>query len=71
MLTDFAKLETFLTVVRENLFSKSFRQNSRISNSCYSTTNEIYYYLDYFKIVDEKNGIKLTKKKDKYYMALH
>ena len=40
MLTDFAKLETFLTVVRRKSFSKASAKLG-ISTSSY-TTNEIY-----------------------------
>ncbi len=62
MLTDFAKLETFLTVVREKSFSKA---SAKIGISQPAVTQQMKFIEDYLdiKIVDrKKNGIGLTKK---------
>jgi len=61
MLTDFAKLETFLTVVREKSFSKA---SAKLGVSQPAVTQQIKFIEDYLdtKIVDrKKNGIRLTK----------
>ncbi len=61
MLTDFAKLETFLTVVREKSFSKA---SSKLGISQPAVTQQMKFIEDYLdtKVVDrKKNGIKLTK----------
>jgi DNA-binding transcriptional LysR family regulator len=61
MLTDFAKIETFLTVVREKSFSKA---SSKLGISQPAVTQQIKFMEDYLdtKIVErKKNGIRLTK----------
>ncbi|AXX96182.1 MULTISPECIES: LysR family transcriptional regulator [Arcobacter] len=61
MLTDFAKLETFLTVVREKSFSKA---SAKLGISQPAVTQQMKFIEDYLdvQIVDrKKNGIKLTK----------
>lgn len=61
MLTDFAKLGTFLTVVREKSFSKA---SAKLGISQPAVTQQIKFIEDYLetKIVDrKKNGIRLTK----------
>lgn len=61
MLTDFAKLGTFLTVVRERSFSKA---SAKLGISQPAVTQQIKFIEDYLdtKIVDrKKNGIRLTK----------
>ena len=61
MLNDFAKLETFLTVVREKSFSKA---SAKLGISQPAVTQQMKYIEDYLdvQIVDrKKNGIKLTK----------
>lgn len=61
MLTDFAKLETFLTVVREKSFSKA---SAKLGISQPAVTQQMKYIEDYLdvQIVDrKKNGIRLTK----------
>ncbi|OCL88613.1 HTH-type transcriptional regulator CysL [Aliarcobacter thereius] len=61
MLRDFAKLETFLTVVREKSFSKA---SAKLGISQPAVTQQMKFIEDYLdvQIVDrKKNGIKLTK----------
>ena len=61
MLTDFAKLETFLTVVREKSFSKA---SAKLGISQPAVTQQMKYIEDYLdvQVVDrKKNGIRLTK----------
>ena len=61
MLTDFTKLETFLTVVREKSFSKA---SAKLGISQPAVTQQMKFIEDYLdtKVVDrKKNGIKLTK----------
>lgn len=61
MLTDFAKLETFLTVVREKSFSKA---SAKLGISQPAVTQQMKFIEDYLdvQIVDrKKNGIRLTK----------
>ena len=61
MLTDFAKLETFLTVVREKSFSKA---SAKLGISQPAVTQQMRFIEDYLdaKVVDrKKNGIRLTK----------
>jgi molybdate transport repressor ModE-like protein len=61
MLTDFAKIETFLTVVREKSFSKA---SSKLGISQPAVTQQIKFMEEYLdtKIVErKKNGIRLTK----------
>ncbi len=61
MLTDFAKLETFLTVVKEKSFSKA---SSKLKISQPAVTQQIKFIEGYLnvKVVDrKKNGISLTK----------
>lgn len=61
MLTDFAKLETFLTVVREKSFSKA---SAKLGISQPAVTQQMKFIEDYLdvQVVDrKKNGIRLTK----------
>lgn len=61
MLTDFAKLETFLTVVREKSFSKA---SAKLGISQPAVTQQMKYieeYLDVQVVDRKKNGIRLTK----------
>jgi LysR family transcriptional regulator, transcriptional activator of the cysJI operon len=61
MLRDFAKLHTFLTVVKEKSFSKA---SAKLGISQPAVTQQIKFIEDYLdtKIVErKKNGIKLTK----------
>jgi len=61
MLKDFAKLQTFLTVVKEKSFSKA---SAKLGISQPAVTQQIKYIEEYLdtKIVErKKNGIKLTK----------
>ena len=61
MLTDFAKLETFLTVVKEKSFSKA---SAKLGISQPAVTQQMKFIEDYLdtKVVDrKKNGIRLTK----------
>ncbi len=61
MLNDFAKLETFLTVVREKSFSKA---SAKLGISQPAVTQQMKFIEEYLdvQIVDrKKNGIKLTK----------
>jgi len=67
MLTDFAKLETFLTVVREKSFSKA---SAKLGISQPAVTQQMKFIEDYLdvQIVDrKKNGIRLTKEGQKLY----
>ncbi len=67
MLTDFAKLETFLTVVRERSFSKA---SAKLGISQPAVTQQMRYIEDYLdvQVVDrKKNGIRLTKKGQMLY----
>jgi LysR family transcriptional regulator, transcriptional activator of the cysJI operon len=61
MLKDFAKLQTFLTVVKEKSFSKA---SAKLGISQPAVTQQIKFIEDYLdtKIVErKKNGIRLTK----------
>jgi DNA-binding transcriptional LysR family regulator len=67
MLTDFAKLETFLTVVREKSFSKA---SAKLGISQPAVTQQMRFIEDYLdtKVVDrKKNGIRLTKEGNMLY----
>ena len=67
MLKDFAKLHTFLTVIKETSFSKA---SAKLGISQPAVTQQIKYIEDYLdtKIVDrKKNGIKLTKEGEDLY----
>lgn len=71
MLKDFAKLQTFLTVVKEKSFSKA---SAKLGISQPAVTQQIKFIEEYLdtKIVErKKNGIKLTKEgEDLYRIAL-
>ncbi len=71
MLKDFAKLETFLTVVREKSFSKA---SAKLGISQPAVTQQIKFiekYLDCKVIERKKNGVILTKEgEDLYKIAL-
>ena len=61
MLKDFAKLQTFMTVVKEKSFSKA---SAKLGISQPAVTQQIKFIEDYLdsRIVErKKNGIKLTK----------
>ncbi len=65
LLKDFAKLETFLTVVREKSFSKA---SAKLGISQPAVTQQIKFIEDYLdtKIIErKKNGIVLTKNGEK------
>jgi DNA-binding transcriptional LysR family regulator len=67
MLKDFAKLETFLTVVKERSFSKA---SKKLGISQPAVTQQIKWLEDYLdnRIVDrKKNGITLTKTGEDLY----
>ncbi|QOG11995.1 LysR family transcriptional regulator [Arcobacter sp. FWKO B] len=66
MLSDFSKLETFLTVVRERSFSKA---SAKLGISQPAVTQQIKFIEDYLdtRIVDrKKNGIRLTKEGEQF-----
>ncbi len=66
MLSDFSKLETFLTVVKERSFSKA---SAKLGISQPAVTQQIKFIEDYLdtKIVDrKKNGIRLTKEGEQF-----
>ncbi len=71
MLKDFAKLQTFMTVVKEKSFSKA---SAKLGISQPAVTQQIKFIEDYLdsKIVErKKNGIKLTKEgEDLFRIAL-
>jgi len=71
MLKDFAKLETFLTVIRERSFSKA---SAKLGISQPAVTQQIKFiekYLDCKIIERKKNGVVLTKEgEDLYRIAL-
>ncbi len=71
MLKDFAKLLTFLAVVKEKSFSKA---SAKLGISQPAVTQQIKYIEDYLdtRIVErKKNGIKLTKEgEDLYRIAI-
>ncbi|MFP4333826.1 MAG: LysR family transcriptional regulator, partial [Campylobacterales bacterium] len=65
MIRDFAKLETFLVVVKEKSFSKA---SAKLGISQPAVTQQIKFLEDYLdtKIIErKKNGIKLTKEGEK------
>jgi len=67
MLKDFAKLQTFLTVVKEKSFSKA---SAKLGISQPAVTQQIKFIEEYLdtKIVErKKNGIKLTKEGEDLY----
>jgi len=67
MLKDFAKIETFLTVVKERSFSKA---SAKLGISQPAVTQQIKFIEDYLesKIVErKKNGIKLIKEGEDLY----
>ena len=68
MLTDFAKLKTFLTVVREKSFSKA---SIKLNISQPAVTQQMKFIEQYFdvQLVDrKKNGIRLTKEGQMIYL---
>ncbi len=71
MLKDFAKLQTFLTVIKEKSFSKA---SAKLGISQPAVTQQIKFIEEYLdtKIVErKKNGIKLTKEgEDLYRIAI-
>ncbi|MEA1918173.1 MAG: LysR family transcriptional regulator [Campylobacterota bacterium] len=67
MLRDFAKLNTFLAVIKEKSFSKA---SAKLGISQPAVTQQIKFIEDYLdcKIVErKKNGIKLTKEGEDLY----
>lgn len=65
MLSDFTKLNTFLTVVKEKSFSKA---SAKLGISQPAVTQQMRYIEDYLdtKVLDrKKNGIRLTKEGEK------
>ena len=70
MFKDFAKIETFLTVVREKSFSKASR---KLGISQPAVTQQIKFLEDYLNIpiVDrKKSGINLTKEGEELFQVL-
>ncbi len=71
MLKDFAKINTFLSVIKEKSFSKA---SAKLGISQPAVTQQIKYIEDYLetKVVErKKNGIKLTKEgEDLYRIAI-
>ncbi len=67
MLTDFTKLNTFLTVVKEKSFSKA---SAKLGISQPAVTQQMRYlenYLDSAIVDRKKNGIRLTKEGEKLF----
>ncbi len=67
MLKDFAKLHTFLTVIKEKSFSKA---SAKLGISQPAVTQQIKFieeYLDTRVVERKKNGIKLTKEGEDLY----
>ena len=67
MLKDFAKLLTFLTVIKEKSFSKA---SAKLGISQPAVTQQIKFleeYLDTRIVERKKNGIKLTKEGEDLY----
>ena len=67
MLKDFAKLQTFLMVIKEKSFSKA---SAKLGISQPAVTQQIKFIEDYLdaKIVErKKNGILLTKEGEDLY----
>jgi DNA-binding transcriptional LysR family regulator len=67
MLKDFAKLNTFLTVIKEKSFSKA---SAKLGISQPAVTQQIKFieeYLDTRVVERKKNGIKLTKEGEDLY----
>jgi len=67
MLKDFAKLQTFLMVIKEKSFSKA---SAKLGISQPAVTQQIKFIEDYLdtKIVDrKKNGILLTKEGEELF----
>ena len=67
MLKDFAKLETFLAIVKEKSFSKA---SKKLGISQPAVTQQVKWLEDYLdtKIIDrKKNGITLTKSGEELY----
>jgi DNA-binding transcriptional LysR family regulator len=65
MLSDFTKLNTFLTVVKEKSFSKA---SAKLGISQPAVTQQMRYIEDYLdtKVLDrKKNGVRLTKEGEK------
>lgn len=68
MLSDFAKLNTFLIIVKEKSFSKA---SVKLGISQPAVTQQMKFIEDYLdtKILDrKKNGIKLTKEGEKLFL---
>jgi len=68
MLSDFTKLNTFLTVVKEKSFSKA---SAKLGISQPAVTQQMRFIEDYLdtKILDrKKNGIRLTKEGEKLFI---
>ena len=69
MLKDFAKLETFLAIVKERSFSKA---SKKLGISQPAVTQQVKWLEDYLdtKIIErKKNGITLTKSGEELYRA--
>jgi DNA-binding transcriptional LysR family regulator len=68
MLSDFTKINTFLTVVKEKSFSKA---SSKLGISQPAVTQQMKFIEDYLevKIIDrKKNGIRLTKEGEQFLL---
>lgn len=67
MLKDFAKLDTFMTVIREHSFSKA---SAKLGISQPAVTQQIKFIEEYLetKIIErKKNGVRLTKEGEQLY----
>jgi DNA-binding transcriptional LysR family regulator len=70
MLTDFTKLNTFLTVVKEKSFSKA---SAKLGISQPAVTQQVRYIEDHLdtQVLDrKKNGIRLTKEGEQFYVIV-
>jgi len=68
MLSDFTKLHTFLTVVKEKSFSKA---SAKLGISQPAVTQQMRFlenYLDAAIVDRKKNGIRLTKEGEKLHI---
>ncbi len=71
MLKDFAKLETFLVVVKEKSFSKASAKLGISQPAVTQQMKAIEEYLDSPIVERKKNGIKLTKEGEDFYRIVN
>lgn len=67
MLKDFAKIDTFLTVVREKSFSKASKRLGISQPAVTQQMKLLENYLDTQILDRKKNGIRLTKEGEEFY----